>query len=131
MVSTTRPMAAEATRNKACRWSGSNLICRVAAEHGYARAVLGTTKGNQVLADVRCDDLAVLGAGVGENPLYEIIPKLIAGNINERDAGTIRATLADTVEIAVKKFISSDLETLFNNLGCILVGTVLGGETKD
>ena len=73
----------------------------------------------------------MLGVGVGENPLYEIVSKLIAGNINEWDTWTVGATLADPVKILVKELISSDLETLFNNLGRVLVGAVLGGETKD
>lgn len=84
-----------------------------------------------MLTDMSCDNLAMLGAGVGEDVLNQIIAILVAGNINQRDSRSVHATLADAIEIASKKLGAANLQTLLDYLGCILVHAVLGCKTND
>ena len=130
--------------------SGSSGHCWVATEHGDAGSVLGATQGHHVLADVGGDNLAALRVGVREDVLDEVIAKLvtrdcsvvsvhlrqIASHLNkltvdQRHARTVRARLADTVQIAIKKLVATNLQALFDHLGGELVHAVLGGKAKD
>lgn len=59
-----------------CTWAAHDV--RVAAKHSNARAILGSTKGDHVLADVAGDDLFErLRIGIDQDPLDEVISKLI------------------------------------------------------
>lgn len=104
---------------------------RVGAEHADAGAELGATKRNHVLPDVGSDDLAVLVGSVGQDVLDQIVAILVAGDVDERDAGTIVATLADTIEVATQELRAADLEALLDNLGCELISAILGGIAND
>jgi hypothetical protein len=67
-------------RNHARRRSRAGSKSRVTAKHCNARAVLGSTKRNHVLADVAADNLTVLGTAVGQDVLDEIVSELVTGN---------------------------------------------------
>ena len=89
----------------------------------------------------------MLGIGMGQNILDEIVSILITSDwilvskcfieslraltIDQRDAGTIGTPLADSLEVALQKFSSTNLETLLDDLGGELIHTVLGGIPKD
>jgi hypothetical protein len=77
-----------------------------------------------VLANVGRDNLPVLSIGVGENPLDQIVAVLIASNIDQGNARTVRATLSDSVQIATQELTASNLEALLYYLRCILVHAV-------
>ena len=104
---------------------------RVGAEHGDTRAVLGTAEGDHVLADVRGDELATLGIGVGEDVLYKVVAKLVTGDVDKRHARAIRTSLTYDVEVAIEEVRTTDLEALFNDLGSKLIHAVLGGVAED
>lgn len=91
---------------------------------------------------------AMLGAAVGQDILDEVVTELIPSNcslvnipasshitvsltVNQRHARTIRARLTNTVEIAVQKLTATNLQTLLNHLGGVLVHAVLGAKAKD
>jgi len=84
-----------------------------------------------MLTNMGSNDLTMLGAGVCEDVLDQIIAILVAGNIDQRDSRSVDATLADAVEIASKKLRATDLQTLLDYLGCILVHAVLGCKTDN
>jgi hypothetical protein len=65
---------------KADRRSRASSKGRVAAEHGDARAILGTAKRDHVLANMGGDKIAVVGATVGQNVLHKIVSELITSN---------------------------------------------------
>ena len=81
----------------------------VGTKHADAGSKLGASEGHHVLPNVCGHSLSVLWIGVVEYPLDQIIAILIAGNINERDTGTVSSTLADTVQIPAKELIASYL----------------------
>jgi uncharacterized protein YunC (DUF1805 family) len=51
--------------------------------------------------------------------------------IDQRHAGTVLATFADPLEIAVEKVIATNFQALLDDLGCILVNAVVCGKSKD
>jgi hypothetical protein len=77
-------------RNHARRRSRAGSKSRVAAKHCNARAVLGSTKRNHVLADVAADNLTVLGTAVGQDVLDEIVSELVTGNCTKVSYRTSR-----------------------------------------
>jgi hypothetical protein len=50
-------------------WSRAGSKGWVAAQHGDARAILGTAKRDHMLANMGGDKLAVMGAAVGQDVL--------------------------------------------------------------
>lgn len=84
-----------------------------------------------MLADVSSDHVSVLGIGVGQDVLDEIVAILVAGNVDQRNAWTVETTLADSVKVAAKKLRASDLETLLNDLGSELIHGILCSVTND
>lgn len=84
-----------------------------------------------MLADVCSDHVSVLGIGMGQDVLNEIIAILVAGNVDQRNARTVETTLADSVKVAAKKLRASDLEAFLNDLGSELIHGVLGGVSND
>ena len=110
------------------RASGRRMV---RAEHADARAKLGAAKRDHVLANMRSHHLAVNLIGVRQNVLDEVVAVLVAGNVDQGDAGTVNATLADAVEVAAKELRTPNLEALLDNLGGKLIHAVLGGKTYD
>jgi hypothetical protein len=51
--------------------------------------------------------------------------------INQRHARTVGATLTDTLQIAVEELVTTNLETLLNDLGSILINAIVGSEAKN
>ena len=70
---------------KASWRTGTSGESRVGAEHGDTRAVLGATKGDHVLADVRGDELALVP---DDDPLYAVVPELVGVADHVVTAGT-------------------------------------------
>ena len=127
-------------------WACSNSW--IAAQHGNTRAILGTAERDHVLADVASDNLTVLHACIGQDVLDEVVSKLISSNyakiitkhvesqdfgltVNQGHARTIGTTLAHALQISVKELGVTNLETLLDDLGSILIHAVLGGEAED
>jgi hypothetical protein len=67
-------------RGHACWRSGTGSDGWVAAKHGDAGAVLGTTQRDHVFANVAAHELAVVCRTVGENVLDEVVAKLVTSN---------------------------------------------------
>ena len=65
---------------------------------------------------------------LAHDQLRRILAKL---TVNQRHAWTILASFADPLKVAIKELITTDLETLLNHLGSILVHAVLSTEAKD
>jgi len=84
-----------------------------------------------VLADVGGDDLATLSISMAENVLDQVVSELVAGDIDERHARAVSASLADTVKVTVKELGATDLEAFLDNLAGKLVHAVLGSKTED
>ncbi len=68
---------------------------------------------------------------MSQDVLDQVISVLVAGDVDERNAWTVAATLANTVKVATEKLDTSNLETLLDNLGCKLVHAVLRGVPDD
>lgn len=51
--------------------------------------------------------------------------------VNKRHARTIRARLANTIKVPVQKLVTTNLQALLNDLGSVLVHTVLRAEAED
>lgn len=51
--------------------------------------------------------------------------------VDQRHAGTVSASLADTIKVTVKELNAADLQALLNHLGCELIHAVLGCEAED
>lgn len=84
-----------------------------------------------MLTNMGCNLFAVGHRSVLQDPLNQIVAVLVAGNVDERDPGTIRTAFTNTVKIPVEKFVSSNLEALFDDLGSILIHAVFGGILDD
>lgn len=98
-----------------------------------------------MLADVCGNQLAMMRRGIGEDVLDQVIPKLIPSDCNhivridiiphainitltvdQRHAGPIRSSLADTGQVSIKEIGSSNLEALFNHFRSVLINAILG-----
>lgn len=84
-----------------------------------------------MLADVGCHNIALLRAGVGKDVLDQVVSVLVAGDVNQGDPGTVDPALTHAVEVPGQEIDATDLETLFHNLGGVLIHTVLGCESND
>lgn len=84
-----------------------------------------------MLADVSSNHVSVLGIGVGQDVLDEIIAILVAGNVDQRNARAVEATLADSVEVTAKELGAPDLEAFLNDLGSELIHGVLRSVPDD
>lgn len=118
----------EATAN-AGTWSSSDS--RVGAKHADTGSKLRPSERYHVLADMGGNNILVMGTGVSQNPLDQVVAILIACDIYERDARTIDATFADAIKVSIKELSSSDLQALLNYLGGILIRTVLSSIFDD
>lgn len=84
-----------------------------------------------MLPNVGSNNLAVLWGCIVENPLDQVVAVLVACNIDQRNASTISAPFADSVEVAAQELSTANLEALLNYLGGELVGTILGSVPDD
>jgi hypothetical protein len=113
------------------RRAGTGSQGRVSAEHGNTRSVLGASERDHVLADVGCNELAVVAAAVGEDVLDEVVSELISSDVDQGHARALRAAFADTLKVTVEELVAADFKALLDDLGSILVHAVLGRETED
>lgn len=84
-----------------------------------------------MLSNMRCNNLAVLGIGMGEDILDQVIAILIACDVDQRDSRTVKTSLADSIKIATEELRPADLETLLDNLRGELVHGIFGGIPND
>ena len=84
-----------------------------------------------MLADVLSNNLAMLWVGVSENVLDEIVAVLVAGDVDQWNAGAIETTLTDTIQVATEEVDAANLEALLNDLRSKLVHAVLRGIAND
>lgn len=77
------------------------------------------------------DNVAVLGIGMSQNVLDEIIAILIAGNVDQRDAWAVETTLRDSIKVAAEELGTSNLEALLNDLGSELIHGILRSVPND
>lgn len=84
-----------------------------------------------MLTDMCCNHLAVLRGGIVENPLNKVIAVLVACNVNQGDPSSVPPAFADSIQVSAKKVCAANLQTLLDNLGCKLIGAILGGITND
>jgi hypothetical protein len=84
-----------------------------------------------VLSDVLSHNLTVLGVGVRENVLDEIVAVLVAGDVDQWDARTIETAFTDSIKIAAEEVNTANLEALLNDLGCKLVHAILRSIADD
>ena len=69
-----------------------------------------------MLSDVRGNNLSMLRIGVCEDVLNKVVAILVTGDINERDTWTICTALADSVQVTIQEFDTTNLETLLYDL---------------
>ena len=118
-------------------WHGANAWTRpgrgrvVSAEHTDAGAELGSAERDHVLTDMGGNDLAMLGRGVRQNVLNEVVAVLVAGNVNQGDPRPVDAPFADAVQIAAQELGPADFQTLLDNLGGELIHAVLRSIADD
>lgn len=86
-------------RHETSRWARTGCNGRVAAEHSNTGAVLGSAKRYHVLPDVRTNEVAVLGAGVGEDVLDQVIAELITSNCSIVSRACIMSRISDLLSI--------------------------------
>lgn len=102
-----------------------------------------------MLPNVATDKLAMLRAAVRQDVLDEIVAELITRNcleisfscierahrslrtVNQRHTRTVRASLANTVEITVQKLAATNLEAFLDDLRSILVHAVFCAKAKN
>jgi hypothetical protein len=78
-----------------------------------------------VLSDMLSNNLTMLRVGVSENVLNEIVAVLVTGDVDQRNARTIKTTLTDTIKVAAEEINTTNLKALLNDLRCKLVHAVL------
>ncbi|MBE3045571.1 hypothetical protein IMZ48_24095 [Candidatus Bathyarchaeota archaeon] len=77
------------------------------------------------------DHVAVLGTGVRQDVLNQVVAVLVAGNVNERNARSVGTAFADPIQVSTEELGSANLQALLDNLGGKLVGAVLGRVPDD
>jgi hypothetical protein len=64
---------------------------------------------------------------VHQDPLDQIVSVLISGDVDQRDAWTIRVSRGDDSEVAIQKLDAADLEAFLNHLRRELINAVAVG----
>ena len=77
-----------------------------------------------MLADVDGDLLTLMVMSIHKDPLDEVVAILITCNVDEGDSWTIGVCSGDDSKISVQELGTTDLETLFDNLGSKLVDAI-------
>jgi hypothetical protein len=70
--------------------------------------------------------LTMLRASIIQNPLHQVIPILVASNVDQRNPGSIATAFANSVKITAQEIGSANLETLLYNLGSELIHAIFG-----
>lgn len=77
-----------------------------------------------MLSNMCSNNLTMLGRGVGQNPLDQVIAVLITGDINQGDSRSVHATLTYSVKVTSQKIGTTYLQAFFNDLRSILIHAV-------
>lgn len=109
--------------------SGCNRV--VGAEHADTRTKLGPSERDHVLPNMGSNHLSVLRSSVIENPLDKIVAVLVAGNIDQWNTSAISTAFTDAVKVPTKEVSTTNLEALFDDLGCKLICAILGSVPND
>ena len=112
-------------------WARASRDRVVGAQHPDTRSKLGAPERDHVLSYVGSNHLTVLRRSVVKNPLNKVVAVLVAGNINQRNAGAVAASLANSIKISTQELGTTNLETLLHNLGGKLVGAILRSVSND
>jgi Trk K+ transport system NAD-binding subunit len=113
------------------RRSRTSLRDRILTEHGNTRAILGATERHHMLADMTGDNVDMAVLAVQQDPLDQIVAKLIASNIDQGHARAVGSAFTNALEVAIKEAILANLEALLNDLGSILIHAVLSRKAQD
>jgi hypothetical protein len=84
-----------------------------------------------VFANVSSNDLTMLRVALCQDPLDQVVAILVAGNVDQGNARSVDSSLTNAVKVATQEITASDLQTLFNYLGSVLVHAVLGSISDD
>jgi hypothetical protein len=84
-----------------------------------------------VLANVGSHNFAMLRVRMSEDILNQIVAVLIAGDVDQWDAWPVYPSFANSVQISIKEFSTTNLETFLDYFGSKLVHTVLGSISND
>lgn len=103
----------------------------VGAQHSDTRSKLGSSERDHVLSNMGSNHLTMLRRSVVKNPLNKVISVLVAGNVNQRNAGAVAASLANSIKISTEKLGTTNLEALLHNLGGKLVSAILCSISDD
>lgn len=76
-------------------------------------------------ADMTGDSLFVVIARVGQNPLNQVVAVLVAGDVDEGEAGAAHAVVTNSIKIPSEELRASNLQAFLNYLRGILVRAVL------
>ena len=84
-----------------------------------------------MLSNVCGDLLTLMVVRVHENPLDQIVPVLIASNIDQWNSRTIWVCGCDNTKVPIKKLRTTNLQALLHDLGRKLIDAVAVGIGKD
>ena len=84
-----------------------------------------------MLADVDSDLFSLMSMSVHQDPLDEVVPILIASNVDEWNARTIWTSGGYDIQVFIQEFMTANLETFLNNLGSELINAVVVGVVQD
>jgi len=74
---------------------------------------------------MNCNLLSLVMMSVHQNPLDQVVPILVASNIDERNTWAVGVCCGDDSEVALKELDTSDLQALLDNFGCKLIDAVI------
>lgn len=112
-------------------WTWTSGGHGIVAEHRHSRTILGTSERYHMLTDMSSHHVAILGVGVRQDVLDEIVAELVTSNVDERHTWALRTSLADAIQVLLKEIVTANLEALLNDLGRILIHAILGGKAED
>ena len=84
-----------------------------------------------MLSDMLCNNLAVLWIRMSEDVLNQIIAVLITRNVNQWNTWSIKAALADSVEVTAEKVDTTNLKAFLNDLGSELIHAIFRSIAND
>jgi len=69
-----------------------------------------------MFANMDCDLLPLVVMSIHQDPLNQVVAVLVAGDVDEGDARTVRMCGCDGSQIMIQKFDAANLETFLNHL---------------
>lgn len=111
--------------------SGSSGAGWVGTEHADSGAKLGASQRDHVLSNMSSDHVAMLGAGVGQDILNQVVAILVTGNVDERNARPVGTAFADAIQVSTKELRPANLQTLLDDFGSELIRAIFGSVSND